>query len=248
MTYGLDMIKHAPFLLAIVEDEDFLRENLIDFFTLKGMRALGFASAEAFYAVLHEYAFDLVILDVILPGDNGIDAARFVRTQSNVPLLVLTNNNQAHLSSLEAGVDVFLSKSSSLEIIEHSVRNILLRAQISKSAADGDTSASHLNVNHDWALSLHSKVLIAPNQLFCQFTHMEFLLLYTLFNNAQQTVHRVDLLQAIAKTETVSNLRNLDTYVSRIRRKCLNATLLEVPIQSAYNSGYIFTGKAKFLS
>lgn len=235
------MKKPPPFLLAIVEDEPSLRENLIDFFTIKGMRAVGFGSAEALYAALDEHSFDLLILDVLLPGDSGIEAAKFVRTRVDVPILVLTahNNNQAHLSSLESGADMFLSKSAPLEILEHSVRNMLLRAQKLISA--------NAQVNDFWALSLQYKYLIAPNQLRCPCTNMEFLLLYALFNRVQQTVFREDLLQAMDKMVTISNLRNLDTYISRIRRKCLNVTQLDIPIQAAYNLGYTFTSKVKFL-
>lgn len=239
------MMNHSQLLLAIVEDELALRENLIDFFALKGMRALGFESAEDFYVAMRAIQFDLVILDVALPGDSGIDAAKIVRRQSNVPILVLTahHNNQTHLSSLNAGVDVFLSKLASLEVIESSVRNMLLRAQTPIKAEN--SLAADWSAEACWVLSLKQRLLIAPNQSYCLYTHMEVLLLNRLFIIAQQTVHRKDLLQAISKADTLSNIRNLDTYINRIRRKCFQDTGLDIPIQASYNLGYAFTGQAK---
>lgn len=245
---------NPQYRIAVVEDETSLRQDLVDFFLIRGMQAFGFASAEDFFAAVTVYQFDLAVLDVGLPGKDGISAALLLRQQSNMPIIILTSNatNDVHLESLNAGVDMFLSKTASLEIIESSVRNLLSRVALgerdSPTEANSENSAEALRGLLDegvWHLLPSKLHLIAPNYINCRFTHMETLLLRCLFTQPNQAVTRLELLNAINRQETVSNMRNLDTYINRIRRKCVEATALEIPIQAAYSMGYIFTGNAK---
>ena len=76
--------------LAIVEDEAPLRQDLIAFFEMRGMQVSGFASAEDFFEVFDTTTFDVVILDIGLPGKSGVEVAEIVREQSQVPILILT--------------------------------------------------------------------------------------------------------------------------------------------------------------
>lgn len=233
--------------IAIVEDEASLREDLVAFFKLRGLEVLGFESGEAFFRVWPHIAMDVVVLDIGLPGCSGIEVAEEIRKQSPLPVLMLTADasQQTHLSSLHAGADVFLCKSTSLEIIESTVRNMLARARLSATVkSPGSQRKSDQTI---WRLFTQSMQLKAPNDLLCALTFSEFQFLSALMLQPNQTVARETLLKSMSKDATLSNLRNLDTYATRIRRKTQAAVMLEVPIRSAYNSGYVFSGQGYVL-
>jgi two-component system, OmpR family, response regulator len=238
--------------IAIVEDEAPLRDDLVAFFKLKGLQVFGYASAEDFFESLAREVFDLVILDIGLPGISGIDTASVLRQKTNIPILILTShaNHQTHLDSLNAGVDVFLSKSAPLEIIESSVRNMLARYQPTAMNPNSQLTSSNTAKNQRradqaiWRLFVIDRVLKAPNHVACNLTYSETVFLQTLFVKAKQTLTRVEMLEGMGKEHTFSNLRNLDTYANRLRRKVLQETSIELPLRSAYNVGYTFAGEA----
>ncbi len=248
--------------IAIIEDEAPLRAELMAFFELKQVQVFGYASAEDFFKALCLQAFDLVIMDIGLPGMSGIEAANIFRQESNAPVLILTShaNHGTHLDSLNAGADVFLSKTAPLEIIESSVRNLLTRA-LSMPAVKPTTQAPASNPTTDailqrsqrkadqalWRLFVSERILKAPNHIACQLTFSEMLFVKSLFDNGGEAVSRADVLKVMGKDETLSNLRNLDTYANRMRRKVLETTSVELPLLSAYNIGYGFSGRCHVL-
>ena len=248
--------------IAIIEDEAPLRAELMAFFELKQVQVFGYASAEDFFKALPLQSFDLVIMDIGLPGMSGIEAANAFRQQSNAPVLILTShaNHDTHLDSLNAGADVFLSKTAPLEIIESSVRNLLARAlnmpvaEPTKQAPVSTPATSAISQGNQrkadqalWRLFVSERLLKAPNHIACQLTFAETLFLKSVFDNGGEAVSRAQVIKVMGKEETLSNLRNLDTYANRIRRKVLETTSVELPLRSAYNIGYSFTGRCHVL-
>ncbi|MDP8567579.1 response regulator transcription factor [Methylophilus aquaticus] len=244
--------------LAIVEDEAPLRQDLIAFFEMRGMQVSGFASAEDFFEVFDASTFDVVILDIGLPGKSGVEVAEIVREQSQAPILILTShaNNQTHLDSLQAGADVFLSKSASLEIIESTILNMLTRQHILQTPrvqTDALATAHFAGLSRKsdqevWRLIEKETILKAPNHASSKLTYTETLFLRALLSQANQAVARAELVSAIEREVTASNMRNLDTYANRLRRKVFADTHVELPIRSAYNLGYVFSGTAYVLA
>lgn len=238
--------------IAIIEDEAPLRAELMAFFELKQIKVFGYPSAEDFFKALSSQAFDLVIMDIGLPGMSGIEAANVFRQQNNAPVLILTshNNHDTHLDSLKAGADMFLSKTASLEIIESSVRNMLARYQQSASVATVNVPTAGKQRKADqslWRLFVAERLLKAPNHIACPLTFAEALFLKSIFDNGGEAVSRAGVLLVMGKDETLSNLRNLDTYANRMRRKVLETTSVELPLRCAYNIGYSFTGRCHVL-
>src|SRR5512143_226564 len=109
-----------PSLVAVVEDDPGLCSDLVEFLQLRGFSARGFASAEAFYRAWPAVRFDLLLLDVALPGDSGLEVARKVRAADTAGIVMLTalDADSDQVAGLWAGADAYLSKRSSLEVIE----------------------------------------------------------------------------------------------------------------------------------
>ena len=120
----------SPPLIAVVEDGPELLADLLEFLQLRGFSARGFDSAEAFFEAWPDTRFDLLLLDVALPGVSGLEVARRVRaaeSQAGVVMLTALDASDEQVQGLDAGADVYLSKRSSLEVIEASCRSMLRR-------------------------------------------------------------------------------------------------------------------------
>lgn len=227
--------------IAVVEDSPELRADLVEFLELKGFLVRGFESAEAFFAAWPAERFDLLLLDVVLPGATGFEVAKRVRAQDDtagIVMLTALDANGDHVTGLDAGADIYLSKRSSLEVIEAACNSVLRRLSRSSGAAEpiGD-DAWRLEVRH-WRLE-------APNGTSVDLTHAEVVLLSTLFDVPGQVVSREALLVHLGKRETLSSLRNLDNAASRLRRKVQAVCGIELPVRPSYSKGYTFTGQCE---
>ncbi|MFT4178661.1 MAG: response regulator transcription factor [Thermomonas sp.] len=228
----------VPASLAVVEDNPELLGDLVEYLRLRGFSARGFASAEDFFLHWPGTRFDLLLLDVALPGSSGLDIARRVRTQgSGVGIILLTvlDANQDHALGLDAGADVFLSKRSSLEVIEAACRSLLRRLDTAPATNATDAAPQ-------WRLHLRRWQLQTPDEQLLDVTHSEAELLAALMQHPGQTIARQALLARLGKAETLSSLRNLDNTVSRLKRKVQAACGQELPLRPSYGRGYTFAG------
>lgn len=227
----------TPYLVAVVEDDPGLLSDLVEFLTLRGFAAYGFGCAEDFLAVWPATRFDVLLLDVALPGASGLDIAQRVRAQDTedagtapgVVMLTALDANEDQVLGLNAGADLYLSKRSSLEVIEAACHSLLRRL-------------GHGQPCDSWRLQPRYWRLRTPTGGALELTQDEVSLLSMLCAETGQTVAREALLARLGKAESLSSLRNLDNTVSRLRRKTLAACGQELPIRSSYGKGYTFTG------
>jgi len=240
-------IMSRPFslLVAVVEDSPELLADLVEFLNLKGFVAQGFESGEAFFKAWPSTPFHLLLLDVALPGISGLEIAQQIRAQHGlgrpleIVMLTALDSSGDHVLGLEAGADTYLSKRSSLEVIEASCHSV--RRRLERSAADdgkaGEEAAEH------WILHVRDWFVTAPNGRRLQLTHAEVVVLSMLFAHPGQAVAREALLLRLEKQDTLSNLRNLDNTTSRLRRKVFAACGIELPLRPSYGKGYTFSGR-----
>ncbi|MDP1613547.1 MAG: response regulator transcription factor [Sulfuritalea sp.] len=235
------MQTRSTHLLAVVEDDPGLRADLTEFLQLRGFAARGFDSAEAFFRAWPAVRFDLLLLDVALPGASGLDIARRVRAHDTAGIVMLTSldANSDHVTGLGAGADMYLSKNSSLEVIEAACHGVLRRLE-SLGASQAETVPGDV-----WRMDGRRWRLEAPNGTAVDLTHAESVLLFMLFRSPGEAIPRDQLLARMGKPDTLSNLRNLDNAVSRIRRKVLQACGVELPVRPCYGKGYTFTGECE---
>jgi len=236
MGEGLQSLKQIRMPLhqrvAVVEDNPELLADLVEFLGMRGFAAHGFGGAEAFFAVWPALHFDLLLLDVALPGISGLEIAQRVRAGDNAPGMVMLSAldaNADQVLGLNAGADVYLSKRSSLEVIEAACHSVLRR--LGKADAGGR-----------WCLHARHWQLVAPNGVTLDLTQAEVALLEAVCGQPGRAVPREALLVCLGKQETLSSLRNLDNTASRLRRKVQAACGAELPLRPSYGKGYTFTG------
>lgn len=230
-----------PYLVAVVEDNPGLLADLVEFLELRGFAARGYGSAEAFFEVWPATRFDVLLLDVALPGVSGLEIAQRVRARdttgagTGVVMLTALDANDDMVLGLNAGADVYLSKRSSLDVIEAACHSVLRRLG----------TGSPASVGEPWRLHAQRWQLQAPNGTALDLTHAEVVLLSSLCGKPGQAVTREDLLARLDKQETLSSLRNLDNTASRLRRKVQAACGMELPVRPSYGKGYTFTGRCE---
>jgi DNA-binding response OmpR family regulator len=223
--------------ILVVEDEDDLRIDLVDFLALKGFQATGVGSAAAARACLDRMVPDVIVLDVGLPDGDGFELAREIRDRrglaSGIIMLTGLNSIDHRVTGLESGADIYLVKHASLREIDATIRSLLRRLSVPTAAAPCEKL---------WRLDETTRQLFAPNGVGAELTGSEFALLACLLNRSKATCARAELIEALARPSLRHNDRNLDGIVRRLRRKIEQACTIEAPIHVVYGTGYAFTG------
>lgn len=253
--------------IIVVEDDPDLRGDLVDYLNLRGFTALGAATAGHFLDLLAVREADLVLLDVGLPDQSGLDLIPKLRQRHplvGIVMLTAYGDAQTRVSSLDRGADAYLVKGASLEVIEATCMALLRRlrqAQVkppTMESVDAPSLAQPVNalgvspVGADqapsvWVLDTLGGQLRTPLGTQLQLTLMERDFLAQLMTQPGHIVPRQDILTALGRAETLSNLRNLDGCAARLRRKVEQELGLLLPVRSSYGQGYAFTGRADIL-
>lgn len=225
--------------VLVVEDDDSLRTDLVDYLTAKGFQAAGIDCAEALRRALDQGMPDVILLDVGLPDCHGFDLAREIRRQRKLTcgIIMLTGFGAVddRVEGLESGADVYLVKHASLREIDATVRSLLRRLSPVTVPSPGPSF---------WRLDRDHWTLGAPNGESVELTGTEMGFLDILINKAGVVCTRAELVEAMGRPSMRQDDRNLDSVIRRLRRKIEQGCHMAPPIRMVYGSGYIFTAPA----
>src|SRR4249919_422891 len=182
----------AAFRVAVLEDDDLVRESfLLPTLRDSGFAAVGAGTAAELYRRMVGQSFDIVLVDMGLPDENGLDVIRHLRTSlPALGIVMLTANSGAdkHVRALSDGADAFLAKPVDGEILAATLHSLARR--LSSRAAPGASGRWKLETN-DWCL-------VAPNGALMALTAPERCVLQLLFAAGGQPVERERLVSALA--------------------------------------------------
>ncbi len=218
----------APHVL-IVDDDRRIRELLKRFLSENGYRVTVAEHAGEARARLEGLAFDLIVLDVMMPGENGFDFATSVRRTSNVPILMLTARGDAsdRIDGLERGVDDYLAKPFEPRELLLRVGTILRRTR----SARGETASGALTFG-DCEFNPQRGELRRDGQLV-RLTTREVQLLRIFAAHPGQTISRLDL------CENEAAERSIDVQINRLRRKVEDDPRNPLYLQTVRGEGYV---------
>jgi len=209
------MSETEPPHLLVVDDDARLRNLLRRYLSNSGFRVTGAADALEARTQLASFAFDLIVLDVMMPGETGLDLTRALRADTKfpdrVPVLLLTAMAEPddRINGLEQGADDFLAKPFEPRELVLRIRNILQRRPAPPEAALPDIRFA------DYRFDLARGELFNGSDLV-RLTAAETALLTSLAQRAPQPVSRDELSQS---AQFSGNVRNVDVQITRLRRK-----------------------------
>jgi two-component system, OmpR family, response regulator len=190
-------------------------------------------------------AVDLVILDLVLRGEDGLQLARELRSQSDIGIIMLTGRGETvdRIIGLEMGADDYLSKPFHLRELLARVRSVLRRG----ASRGGDKSgAPRSRVRFaGWTLDLASRELMSPSGEDVRLTTGEFELLAAFVNHANQVLSRDRLLDLSRHREAGPFDRTIDVQVGRLRRKLEDDPKNPTLIKTVRAGGYMFTASVE---
>jgi two-component system response regulator CpxR len=225
--------------LAILDDDIELGELLTAFLTGEGYGVRVFHEPEALLKEDLEASFDLLILDVMLPGMNGFDVLRQVRDRSGLPVIMLTARGEEldRILGLELGADDYLAKPFNPRELAARIRAVSRRYGPASPNPREDRE-EELVVGDVHLLPGTRRVFRHAEEI--HLTAVEFKLLERLLRSAGTVIKRQDLaLQVLDRTLSYED-RSLDVHVSNLRRKLGNSTPLGERIQTIRGMGYVY--------
>ncbi|HUX81704.1 MAG TPA: response regulator [Halothiobacillus sp.] len=223
--------------LLVVDDDPDLRSLLHDYLTEQGYRVLEAGDGSGMWAQLASNPIDLIILDLMLPGDDGLTLCRNVRARQQTPILMLTarGDEMDRIIGLEMGADDYLPKPFHPRELLARIRSIFRRAEHS-----GSQPARHLSFGN-WTLDLGAHHLVGADQVVVPLSTGEFRLLKALVEHANTVLSRDQLMDALAGRESDPLDRTIDVMISRLRRRLGDDAREPTLIKTIRNEGYILT-------
>lgn len=235
-------MQNSPHVL-IVDDHREIRELVSRALAKEGFRVSVAADGRAMRKVMADARIDLIILDLMLPGEDGLSLCRALRAESSVPIIMLTAKGDEidRVVGLELGADDYVPKPfGSRELIAR-IRAVLRRTQ-NDGATDQPRRASRYSFDR-WRLDTGARELLREDGITVPLSTGEFDLLLALVERPGRVLSREQLLD-LARGRTASPFdRSIDTQVSRLRKK-LEVDLNEPKIiRTVWGGGYMFASE-----
>ncbi|ROL79839.1 DNA-binding response regulator, partial [Pseudomonas protegens] len=227
--------------LLIVDDDIEVLALLKKFFVQQGYQVAVATDGASLWAALEREVPDLIILDLMLPGDNGLALCQRLRQQHATPVIMLTAMGELsdRVVGLEMGADDYLSKPFDARELLARVRAVLRRAgEVRPVSADVPRPLIKFA---DWQLDLTRRELRSPDQVMIPLSAGEFDLLLVFVEHPQRILTREQLLDLARGQAHDAFDRSIDVQVSRLRRKLEFDTKRPAMIRTVRNGGYLFT-------
>jgi two-component system, OmpR family, response regulator len=229
--------------VLLVDDEAALREPLADYLVRQGFTVVQAASATDARTRLRDLIPNIVLLDIMMPGEDGLSLCRHLVEAREIPVIFLTARGEAtdRIVGLEIGADDYVVKPFEPRELVARIRSVLRRA--SRSTVQ---EAEHEALVFDgWQLDPLKRRLIDPDGANVSISSVEFRLLMAFLENPRQVLDRDRLLDMVQGREAHLFDRAVDNQVSRLRRKIEIDSRNPQLIQTVWGGGYMLAADVK---
>ncbi len=248
MTHSKEERSHKPRII-IVEDDMLLRNSLVEYLTLHEYDVTGTGSAGEFYCQFALQPYDIAILDIGLPDQDGMVLSEYLRKNSAVRIIMFTARASVDdkIAGYKAGADIYLVKPVDFRELAVAVDALASRLDhqgrgVIPVSSPKEVSPSAAPAN--WRLVPNAMTLYTPDGGKIKLSVKEVDFMSLLCRDSRATASRLDLLRNLGYFNNDSGNRALESLVRRLRQKT-SALQIELPIQSAYGVGYCFLEKIK---
>ena len=205
--------------IVVVDDDSAMRQLVAEYLGHNDFRVTGAASGDELMETLRGGVVDLVLLDLRLPGEDGMTLLRQLRTASQIPVIILTGRAEEadRVMGLELGADDYLTKPFSPRDLLARIRTVLRRMQVSHEAQG--TRVCRAYRIPGWELNLRTRRLTASDGREVTLSNGEFNLLAALLATANRVVSRDQLIELSRRYDNEVYDRAIDVQILRLRRK-----------------------------
>ena len=216
-----------PHSILIVEDEVKLATLLVDYFKASDYDPHQINHGDEVIAWVKEHQPKAILLDIMLPGKNGIELCKEIRQFSNVPILMITAKVDEidRVLGLELGADDYICKPFSAREVVARVGAVLRRTQ------------TVTNISHALTLDEH-RIMVSFQQQNTVLTSVEFQLLKMLADKPDRIFSRDQLMQNMYSDSRIVNHRTIDSHIKKLRKKLAEISAGKDWIESVYGVGY----------
>jgi DNA-binding response OmpR family regulator len=225
-----------------IDDDPSLRQMIADYLGDNDIRVTAIASGRGIADVMARHTIDLIVLDLKLPGEDGMHIARELRADSNVPIIMLTGRKDEadRVMGLELGADDYLTKPFSPRELLARIRALLRRSRAQESIADGLARIRAYRFA-GWELNVRLRRLRSPQGQIVATTNSEFNLLVAFLAAPQRVLSREQLLELSRLHNDEVYDRSVDVQVGRLRKKIEPKGTRAQLIRTERGAGYVFT-------
>jgi two-component system OmpR family response regulator len=230
---------NKPEHILIVDDDAEIRNLLRDYLDRNGMRAEAVADGHGMRTALQRGRFDLVILDLMLPGEDGLTLCRDLRARSNLPVIMLTARGEEtdRIVGLEMGADDYVPKPFNPRELLARIKAVLRRAQ-SLPESTASTDAKRMRFA-GWTLDLTTQQLTSPKGVVTPLSSGEYRLLRVFLERPNRVLSRDQLLDFTRGREAMPFDRSIDVQVGRLRRRLGDAGREPTLLKTVRSEGYV---------
>jgi DNA-binding response OmpR family regulator len=232
-----------PHVLAL-DDDPAIRQLVAEYLTANEMRVTAVASGKELAAVMAAETVDVVVLDLRLHGEDGMQIARKLREESAIPILMLTGrvDEADRVMGLELGADDYLTKPFSPRELLARIRALLRRASAQATVADAISKVRAYRFG-SWELNIGLRKLRSPDGKAVELTNGEFSLLTAFLSSPQRVLTRDQLLDLSRLHNSEVYDRSIDVQILRLRRKIEVDPAHPQFIVTERGAGYIFASE-----
>ena len=236
--------------VLLVDDERDIREPLAAYLSRNGVRVSKAENAAAARQVLSAYAIDLVLLDIMMPGEDGLALTGYIRATSNVPVILLTAKSEEtdRIVGLEIGADDYVTKPFSPRELLARIKAVLRRA-----GEGGGGGRVHTAPDSDsyafgpWLLKSGERELVDQQGVAIPLSTGEYNLLHALVTRPRRVLSRDQLLDLTQGRELAAFERSIDNHVSRLRKKIEEDPSDPKLIKTVWGGGYMLAAEVRKL-
>lgn len=240
MIFAMDKTDHV----LIVDDDRGIRELIANYLEKNGMRVSLAANGREMRAVLDDGAPDLIVLDLMLPGEDGLVLCRDLRVGKfrTVPVLMLTARGEEtdRIVGLEMGADDYLAKPFAVRELLARIRAVLRRARMLPPGMQVTETASMLGFG-EWRLDTTGRHLLDTDGTLIALSGAEYRLLRVFLDHPQRVLTRDQLLNLTQGRQADPFDRSIDLLVSRLRQRLRDGAREPRYIKTLRNEGYVFS-------
>lgn len=229
--------------ILVVDDDREIRDLVTRYLIKHGLRARGAADGRQMHQALDDWSIDLIVLDLMLPGEDGLSLCRKLRADSKIPVIMLTAMGEEtdRIVGLEMGADDYVAKPFNPRELLARIKAVLRRVEDGQAAARPDADRANVLVFAGWRLDLQRRDLTSSDNVLVPLSAGEYDLLLAFVTRPQRVLSRDQLLDLARGREAQPFDRAIDVQVSRLRRKIEVDPGNPALIKTVRGGGYLFT-------